>query len=52
MITKTRKSDNTWKLSAYSFLVIGGVFLVLDMLVRLGACSRVGAPPSGTERSA
>ena len=39
MSLQAKKNDSAWKLSLYSFLVIGGVFLLLDMLVRFGACS-------------
>jgi hypothetical protein len=36
--TRTRKSDGTWKWIVYGFFGSVSLVLILDMLLRIGAC--------------
>jgi hypothetical protein len=36
--TQTKKSDGTWKFVGYGILTSVGVMLLIQMLVRFGAC--------------
>jgi hypothetical protein len=38
MSIQRNKSDGTWKLMAYGFLTSVGAMLLIQMLIRFGAC--------------